>query len=39
VAQLDDEQAARRHAAALDPEIEFGLRIVHEIDRWQAAFV
>ena len=38
VAQLDDEQSARRHAAALGPEIELGLRIMQGMEWWQAEF-
>ncbi len=38
VALLDDEASARRHAAELGWEVEWALRIVREIDRWQAAF-
>ncbi|MBM3240307.1 hypothetical protein FJZ31_28835 [Candidatus Poribacteria bacterium] len=38
VALLDDEQSARRHAAGLCWDAEWALRIVREVDRWQAAF-
>ncbi len=38
IALLDDEEAARRHAAAMLGEVEWALRIVRELDRWQAAF-
>ncbi len=38
---LDDEQAARNLAAGLsaEAEVERALGVVHEIDRWQQAFV
>jgi Ser/Thr protein kinase RdoA (MazF antagonist) len=38
IALLDDEEAAQRHAAAMLGEVEWALRIVRELDRWQAAF-
>ncbi|UVI29042.1 phosphotransferase enzyme family protein [Paenibacillus spongiae] len=38
IALLDDEKAARRHAAGMLDEVEFALRIVRELDKWQAAF-
>ena len=38
VALLDDEGSARRHAAEIGWDVEWALRIVCEIDRWQAAF-
>lgn len=38
VAVLDDEAAARRHAASMVGEVEWALGIVHELGRWQAAF-
>lgn len=38
IALLDDEEAAQRHAAGMLGEVEFALRIVRELDRWQAAF-
>ncbi len=38
VALLDDEQAARRHAAGMGTEIDLGLHIVRDIQRWQKAF-
>jgi Ser/Thr protein kinase RdoA (MazF antagonist) len=38
VALLDDEQAARQHAAGAGWEINFALNLLREIDRWQAAF-
>lgn len=39
VVLLDNEASARRHAAAMNREVEFALHIVHEVDRWQTAFV
>jgi homoserine kinase type II len=39
VALLDDEQSARRHVAGICWDVEWALRIVREVDRWQAAFV
>ena len=38
VALLDDEQTARLHAAGTCWEIDWALRIMREVDRWQAAF-
>jgi Ser/Thr protein kinase RdoA (MazF antagonist) len=38
IALLDEEEAARRHAAAMLDEVEWALRIVGELDKWQAAF-
>jgi hypothetical protein len=38
VARLDDEAAARRHAASVGPELEAALRIITELGRWQDAF-
>jgi Ser/Thr protein kinase RdoA (MazF antagonist) len=38
VALLDDEGSARRHAAEIVWDVEWALRVVCEIDRWQAAF-
>jgi homoserine kinase type II len=38
VALLDDEVCARQHAAGMYEETERSLRIVREIERWQAAF-
>jgi homoserine kinase type II len=38
VALLDDEQAARRHAAATWPEVRWALGVIREVERWQAAF-
>jgi hypothetical protein len=37
VARLDDEAAARRHAASVGPELEAALRIITELGRWQDA--
>jgi Ser/Thr protein kinase RdoA (MazF antagonist) len=39
IALLDDEEAARRHAAGMLDEVEFALRIVRELDKWQEAFI
>lgn len=39
VALLDDEGSARRHAAEIAWDVGWALRILCEIDRWQAAFV
>ncbi|WP_165822443.1 phosphotransferase [Paenibacillus montanisoli] len=39
IALLDDEEAARRHASGMLDEVEFALRIVRELDKWQAAFI
>lgn len=38
IALLDDEAAARRHAAAMLGEVEWALRIVNELERWREAF-
>ena len=38
VALLDDEGSARQHAAGAGRDVEWALRIVCEIDRWQGAF-
>lgn len=38
IALLDDEEAARRHADVMLDEVEFALRIVRELERWQVAF-
>jgi len=38
IALLDDEQSARRHVAGMCWDVEWALRIVREVDRWQAAF-
>jgi Ser/Thr protein kinase RdoA (MazF antagonist) len=38
IALLDDEEAARRHAAGMLGDVEWALRIIRELDRWQAAF-
>jgi homoserine kinase type II len=38
IALLDDEEAARRHAAGMLGEVEWALRIASELDKWQAAF-
>ena len=37
VALLDDEQAARHHAAGTAADVERALHIVHTIERWQQA--
>jgi homoserine kinase type II len=38
IAVLDDEQTARRHAEDMLGQVEWALRIVSDLDRWQAAF-
>ncbi|MBO1003996.1 phosphotransferase enzyme family protein [Pseudogracilibacillus auburnensis] len=38
IALLDDEAAAREHAAGMNQQVEFALDIIREIDRWQASF-
>jgi Ser/Thr protein kinase RdoA (MazF antagonist) len=38
VVRLDNEAAARRHAAAVAPEVRAALRVVADLDRWQDAF-
>ncbi|WP_274364875.1 phosphotransferase enzyme family protein [Paenibacillus thermotolerans] len=38
IASLDDEEAAQRHASNMLDEVEWALRIVSELDRWQEAF-
>lgn len=38
VALLDDESRARQHAARMHGEVEWALRIVREVERWQEAF-
>jgi homoserine kinase type II len=38
VALLDDEQAARQHAAGTLSEIQWALGVVRELERWRAAF-
>jgi Ser/Thr protein kinase RdoA (MazF antagonist) len=38
VAALDDEGMARRHAAATQPEVEWALHLMTDLERWQAAF-
>jgi Ser/Thr protein kinase RdoA (MazF antagonist) len=38
VARLDDQAAARRHAASLRPELAAARQIMAELDRWQDAF-
>jgi homoserine kinase type II len=38
VARLDDQAAARRHAASVGPELAAALRIMTELGRWQDAF-
>jgi hypothetical protein len=36
---LDDDAVARKHVAGMLSEIDWALRIIHDLDRWQAAFV
>jgi Ser/Thr protein kinase RdoA (MazF antagonist) len=38
VARLDDEPAARRHAARVGPEVQASLQIMADLGRWQEAF-
>jgi Ser/Thr protein kinase RdoA (MazF antagonist) len=38
VALLDDEQSARQHAAGSITEVDWALRMISELDRWQTAF-
>jgi hypothetical protein len=38
VARLDDQAAARRHAASVGPELAAARRIMTELGRWQDAF-
>jgi len=38
VARLDDEAAARRHAASAGPELVAARRMLAELDRWRVAF-
>jgi Ser/Thr protein kinase RdoA (MazF antagonist) len=37
VARLDDEAAARRHAAGVGPELAAALRIMTDLERWRDA--
>ena len=39
VARLDDEATARRHAAAVAPELAAARQLMAELDRWQDAFI
>jgi Ser/Thr protein kinase RdoA (MazF antagonist) len=38
VARLDDQAAARRHAAGVTPELAAARQLMTELDRWQDAF-
>lgn len=38
ITALDEEAAARRHVASMLGEVDWALRIVRELNRWQAAF-
>jgi homoserine kinase type II len=38
VVWLDDEQAARRHAASVAGEVQWALSLTGDLDRWRAAF-
>lgn len=38
VAHLDDETAARHHAAGAWPEVAAALRMLDDLGRWQDAF-
>jgi hypothetical protein len=37
VASLDDERAARRHAADVAPKVSWALRLMGDVDRWREA--
>jgi Ser/Thr protein kinase RdoA (MazF antagonist) len=39
IALLDDEEAARRHAAGMLWEVEWALRILRDLNKWQEAFM
>jgi len=39
IADLDDERAARAHAAELQPAVDWTLSVAMDLERWQAAFV
>lgn len=39
ILSLDDERAAKRHATGMPLDIDWALRIMYDLDRWQAAFV
>jgi hypothetical protein len=38
VARLDDQAAARRHAAGVGPELAAARQVMAELGRWQEAF-
>jgi hypothetical protein len=38
VARLDDQAAARRHAARAAPEVAASLRVMADLDHWRDAF-
>jgi homoserine kinase type II len=38
IATLDDEDAARRHAAGMNASVDWGLAILGGLERWQARF-
>jgi hypothetical protein len=38
VARLDDQAAARRHAASVEPELAAARQLMAELARWQDAF-
>jgi hypothetical protein len=38
VARLDDQAAARRHAASTGPELAAARQLMTELGRWQHAF-
>jgi hypothetical protein len=38
VARLDDQAAARRHAASVGPELTAARQLMTELGRWQGAF-
>jgi len=37
-ARLDDQAAARRHAARAAPEVAASLRVMADLDHWRDAF-
>jgi homoserine kinase type II len=38
IAQLDDERAARAHAAGLQPHVDWALGVLRDLQRWRDAF-
>ena len=39
IAELDDDGAARAHAAGMSPAVEFALEITRDLPRWQESFL